>query len=290
MRGIILSGGNGTRLYPSTKATNKQLLPVYNKPLIYYPLATFMEIGIREVLIISTPSALSSYKKLFENGNQIGINVQYAIQKKPDGIAQAIVIAKKFLKNENFSLILGDNFFYGFDFTNWRSKNNLAKGAHIFGKQVSKLNQYGVIKLTSEGKILNITEKPKKIDTGFAIPGLYFFDNQAIDLVKSIKKSKRGEYEITELLNRYLSLNQINLTLMNDTSVWFDCGTPDSLLEASNYVQAVQKRNRIEIAALELIAYKNGWITKSEITRNLESSGQNEYLLFIESSISQINE
>lgn len=269
MKGIILAGGSGTRLYPITKAVSKQILPLYDKPMIYYPLSVLMLAGIREVLIISTPRDLPVFKELFGDGDWLGMHFEYAVQEKPRGLADAFIVGKKFIGNDNVTLVLGDNIFYGQSFTqvlrNAFKKIQTAKGAVIFGCYVKEPSAYGVVEFDSNGKVLSIEEKPANPKSDYAVPGLYFYDNSVVQIAENVKPSARGEIEITSINNEYLSRGQLSVELLGRGMAWLDTGTYDGLLEASNYVATIQKRQGLYVACLEEIAYSNKWITKEQL-------------------------
>ena len=274
MKGIILAGGKGTRLYPITKGVNKHLLPIYNKPMIYYPLSVLMLGGIREILIITTNEFLNNYKNLLGNGEDFGINIHYAIQKEPNGIAEAFIIGEDFIKNDNVCLILGDNFFYGGGFSEVLKKySNLKEGCVIFAYQVKDTSNFGVIEFDKE---IKIKEKPKHSKSKWAITGLYFFDNDVINYAKEIKPSKRGELEIVDILNKYLKKNRLKYHLLGRGYAWLDMGVYDNLIEAGEFVRTIEKRQGMMIASLEEIAFNNGWINKEKLI-TLAKKYNNEY-------------
>lgn len=268
MKGIILAGGSGTRLYPLTIHTSKQLLPVYDKPMIYYPLTTLMLAGIKDIMIISTPHDLPNFKKLFGDGSQFGLHLTYAEQPSPDGLAQAFIIGEAFIGDDACAMILGDNIFYGKDFTSILKNAKLkaeAGMASIFAYHVDDTERFGIVEFDEKGKVLSVEEKPKNPKSNYCITGLYFYDNSVLDKVKDIKPSLRGELEITDLNRLFLEEDKLNVELLGRDYVWFDTGTMDSLLEATNFVQTVEKRQDTKISTPEEIAFINGWITQNEL-------------------------
>ncbi len=275
MKGIILAGGDGTRLKPITISFSKQLLPVFDKPLIYYPLATLMNLGIKEILIIIKNNQKNNFQNLLGNGSQFGINIKYAIQNEPNGIAEALIIGKKFLKNDPVALILGDNIFYSQELNN---KNKIINnnGATVFLYRVKNPYQYGVAKFHNN-KLQSIVEKPSKPPSNLAVTGLYIYDNKAIELVNDLKPSKRNELEITDLNNLYIKKQKMKYVILEDSSVWFDAGTPSSLLFASQYIQAIQERNNILILSPEEVALRKKYITKKSLINNLKDMPKNNY-------------
>ena len=281
-KGIILAGGNGSRLYPITKATSKQLIPVYDKPMIYYPLSTLMLAGIRDILIISTPNDRDTFEKLLGDGSQFGINIKYKIQKKPDGIAQAFLIAEEFIKNSSVTLILGDNLFHGDFLVNQLQKNYLLnEGASIFAYSVSDPQRYGVVEFDSKGKAYNIEEKPINPKSKFAITGLYFYDNSVVEKAKKIKPSDRGELEITDLNKMYMKEGKLNVEKMNRGMTWLDTGTTDSLHEASSYIRTLERRQGLKIGCPEEVAWRMNFIDDDQLyslSIDLKKSGYGEYL------------
>lgn len=285
MKGIILAGGSGTRLYPITKAVSKQILPLYDKPMVYYPLSVLMLSGIREVLIISTPRDISLFKELFGDGKWLGMKFDYAVQDKPRGLADAFIVGEKFIGNDSVALVLGDNIFYGQSFTqtlrNARQKIDNSKGAVIFGYFVKDPTAYGVVEFSKEGKVLGIEEKPENPKSNYAVPGLYFYDNSVVEIAKNVKPSARGEIEITAVNNAYLEKKQLNVELLGRGMAWLDTGTYDGLLEASNFIATIQKRQGMYVSCIEEIAYSNGWITKEEILA-LAKTYKTEYGRYLE--------
>lgn len=271
MKGIILAGGSGTRLYPITKAVSKQILPLYDKPMIYYPLSCLMLAGIREVLIISTPRDISLFKELFGDGQWLGMKFEYAVQDKPRGLADAFIVGKDFIGNDDVALVLGDNIFYGQSFTstlkNAAEKIKTKRGAVIFGYFVKDPTAYGVVEFDKNGNALGIEEKPAKPKSNYAVPGLYFYDNSVIEIASKIKPSERGEIEITAVNNEYLSRKQLKVELLGRGMAWLDTGTYDGLLEASNFIATIEKRQGMYVSCIEEIAYKNGWISKESLLK-----------------------
>lgn len=285
MKGIILAGGSGTRLYPITKAVSKQILPLYDKPMVYYPLSVLMLSGIREVLIISTPRDISLFKELFGDGKWLGMKFDYAVQDKPRGLADAFIVGEKFIGNDSVALVLGDNIFYGQSFTqtlrNARQKIDNSKGAVIFGYFVKDPTAYGVVEFSEAGKVLGIEEKPENPKSNYAVPGLYFYDNSVVEIAKNVKPSARGEIEITAVNNAYLEKKQLNVELLGRGMAWLDTGTYDGLLEASNFIATIQKRQGMYVSCIEEIAYSNGWISKEEILA-LAKTYKTEYGRYLE--------
>ena len=284
MKGIILAGGSGTRLYPITKSTSKQALPIYDKPMIYYPMSVLMLAGIRDILIISTPRDVSVFEELFGNGNNLGLNIQYAIQEKPNGLAEAFIIGEEFIGDDKVALVLGDNIFYGYGFSE-RLKNAVERDeATIFGYHVSDPQAFGVVEFDTDFNVLSIEEKPKKPKSNYAVPGLYFYDNDVVEIAKNVKPSERGELEITSVNNEYLRRGKLKVELFGRGMAWLDTGTHKGLLEASNYVEAVQTRQGLYIACLEEIAYRKGYIDKDkllELAKPLMKTEYGQYLVRI---------
>jgi glucose-1-phosphate thymidylyltransferase len=278
MKGIILAGGRGTRLYPVTLGTCKQLLPVFDKPLIYYPLAVLMQAGIREILIITTPEDLHRFQALFKDGSHLRISITYAVQTEPKGIAEAFVIGANFIGKDSVCLILGDNIFYGHNIADVvRPCTGLKEGGIVFGYEVNDPQRYGVIAFDDDGRIKDIIEKPKDPPSSYAVTGIYFYDNAVIDIAKSLRPSKRGEYEITDVNVAYLQKKQLTVRLLDRGFAWLDTGTHDALQKASSYVQTIQERQRIKIACLEEIAYQQGFITLEQLEKLAAEASASEY-------------
>ena len=283
MKGIILAGGSGTRLYPITKAISKQITPIYDKPMIYYPLSVLMLAGIREILIISTPRDVIVFEELLEDGSNFGLKISYAVQEKPNGLAEAFLIGEKFIGNDSCALVLGDNIFYGHGFTGMlKEASSKEKGATIFGYYVNNPKDFGVVEFDKNGRAISLEEKPENPKSNYAIPGLYFYDNTVVEKAKKVKPSKRGELEITTLNEMYLKENNLNVVSLGRGMAWLDTGTHDALLEASNFVKTIQSRQGVMVACPEEISYRNGWIDKhkiKELAEPLLKSKYGKYLL-----------
>lgn len=285
MKGIILAGGSGTRLYPVTKAMSKQMVPIYDKPMIYYPMSVLMLAGIKEILIISTPRDIVNFKELFRDGSDLGLNIEYAIQENPNGLAEAFIIGEEFIGDDSVAMILGDNIFYGQSFSKTLKRaSELEKGAYVFGYYVQNPTAFGVVEFDEEGKVISLEEKPEKPKSKYAVPGLYFYDNSVVEKAKQLKPSPRGELEITDLNKLYMEEGTLKVQLLGRGMAWLDTGTHSSMLQASNFVEAVQNTQGTYIACLEEIAYRQGWISADkviELAQPLLKTGYGKYLVDI---------
>ncbi len=278
MKGIILAGGCGTRLYPSTTAVSKQLLPVYDKPMIYYPLSTLMLAGIRDILIISTPEDTPKYRRLLGNGTKWGIELSYEVQKEPKGIAEAVIIGENFINDQSVCLVLGDNVFYGQGLPNiLRKAAKLESGAIIFGYWVSEPERYGVVEFSKDGTVLSLEEKPQKAKSNWGVPGLYFYDHNVVAMAKMLKPSERGELEITDINKEYLRKGQLRVELLQRGIAWLDTGTPDSLLDASNFIATIEKRQGLKVSCIEEVAYRMGYIDSEQLLAIIKDLPNNVY-------------
>ncbi|HIB36743.1 glucose-1-phosphate thymidylyltransferase RfbA [Mesonia sp.] len=271
MKGIILAGGSGTRLHPLTIAVSKQLMPVYDKPMIYYPLATLMSAGIKEILIISTPKDLPLFEQLLGDGKNLGCHFQYAVQENPNGLAEAFIIGEEFIGKDKVALILGDNIFYGSGMDELLQSNNDPDGGVIYAYHVNDPERYGVVEFDDEGKAISIEEKPKQPKSRYAVPGIYFYDNEVVEIAKNIKPSDRGELEITDVNNAYLNKGKLSVSILDKGTAWLDTGTFKSLMQASNFVEAIEERQGLKVGSIEEVAYKMGYITKEEMKKQVAS-------------------
>ena len=278
MKGIILAGGSGTRLYPLTKVTSKQLLPIYDKPMIYYPLSVLMDSGIRDILIISTPEDTPRFKELLKDGSQFGINLDYAVQESPDGLAQAFIIGADFIGDDSVAMILGDNIFHGHGLKKrLLAAGQLDKGAKVFGYYVDDPERFGIVEFDKDGKAISIEEKPEHPKTNYCVTGLYFYDNKVVEYAKNLKPSARGELEITDLNRIYLENGELEVEILGRGFTWLDTGTHESLVEATNFIQSIEEHQHRKVACLEEIAYRHGWITKEEILEAADTMKKNQY-------------
>lgn len=278
MKGIILAGGSGTRLYPVTRSISKQLIPIYDKPMIYYPLSVLMLSGIRDILIISTPEDIHRFENLFGTGEQLGVTFTYAVQPSPDGLAQAFIIGEEFIGNDSVCLILGDNIFFGYQFSkSLKPATEITDGAMVFGYYVNDPERYGVVEFDEDGKVLDLVEKPENPKSHYAVTGLYFYDNSVIEKAKSLKPSKRGELEITDLNKLYLQEGKLNVKLMGRGMAWLDTGTHKSLMQASNFISTIEQRQGLKVACIEEIAYRNGFINAEQLYELAKPLAKNQY-------------
>ncbi|EHH1182706.1 glucose-1-phosphate thymidylyltransferase RfbA [Vibrio vulnificus] len=291
MKGIILAGGSGTRLYPITRGVSKQLLPVYDKPMIYYPLSVLMLAGIREILVITTPEDQSSFQRLLGDGSDFGISLEYAVQASPEGLAQAFIIGEEFIGDDSVCLVLGDNIFYGQGFSPKLKKAvetaESGNGATVFGYQVKDPERFGVVEFDADRKAISIEEKPAKPKSNYAVTGLYFFDNKVVSRAKQVEPSERGELEITTLNQMYLTANELNVEMLGRGFAWLDTGTYESLLDAAQFVSTIEKRQGYKIACLEEIAFNNGWISKQKLMVAADALKKNNYGLYLSSIVSE---
>lgn len=282
-KGIILAGGSGTRLYPLTKVVSKQLMPVYDKPMIYYPLATLMQAGIQDILIISTPEEIHRFENLLGDGSYFGLSISYKVQPSPDGLAQAFILAEEFLAGSPAALVLGDNMFYGHDLVkSLKSANQRTSGGTVFGYHVANPRAYGVVEFDESGTAISIEEKPQEPKSNYAVPGIYFFDEDVVEVAKGVKPSARGELEITDVIDHYLQAGQLKVEIMGRGTAWLDTGTHDDLLAAANFISTIEKRQGLKVNCPEEVAFRNGWLSADklkEIAEPLRKSGYGEYLL-----------
>ena len=278
MKGIILAGGSGTRLYPLTKVTSKQLLPIYDKPMIYYPLSVLMEAGIRDILIISTPEDTPRFEELLKDGSQFGVHFEYAVQEKPEGLAQAFIIGADFIGDDSVAMVLGDNIFHGHGLKKrLLAAGQLQKGAKVFGYYVDDPERFGIVEFDKDGKAISIEEKPENPKTNYCVTGLYFYDNKVVEYAKNLKPSARGELEITDLNRIYLEDGELEVEILGRGFTWLDTGTHESLVEATNFVQSIEEHQHRKIACLEEIAYRHGWISKEDVLKIADTMKKNQY-------------
>jgi glucose-1-phosphate thymidylyltransferase len=282
MKGIVLAGGTGSRLWPITKVTSKQLLPVYDKPMVYYPISTLMLAGIQDILIITTPHDQTAFKELLGDGSRFGVRFEYAVQPKPEGLAQAFIIGKDFLGSDSCLMILGDNIFHGVGLGAQLSKALPPNGGHIFTYEVLNPGEYGVLELDKTGRPISVTEKPQKFISKLAVTGLYFFDSTVSEIALLTKPSERGELEITSVINHYIKTSTLSYTRLSRGTAWLDTGNPDSLNDASNYIRVIEERSGLKVACLEEIGYTNGWLDKNALAESIETLGRNNYRRYLE--------
>jgi len=289
MKGIVLAGGSGTRLYPVTKAISKQIVPIYDKPMIYYPMSVLMLAGIRDILIISTQRDIVNFKELFKDGQELGLNIKYAVQENPNGLAEAFIIGEEFIGDDSVAMVLGDNIFYGQSFSDYlKAAASLESGAYIFGYYVQNPKSFGVVEFDDNGKVISLEEKPEKPKSKYAVPGLYFYDNSVVAKAKALKPSRRGELEITDLNKAYMEENALSVKLLGRGMAWLDTGTHASMLQASNFVEAVQNTQGAYIACLEEIAYRKEWITSEQVIKLAKPLMKNEYGKYLMDIVEEI--
>jgi glucose-1-phosphate thymidylyltransferase len=289
MKGIVLAGGTGSRLWPITKGISKQLLPVYDKPMIYYPVSTLMMAGVRDILVITTEQDQSLFKNLLGNGSNFGLDLSYEIQKEPKGLAEAFIIAEEFLNGESALMVLGDNIFHGSELGSELSNSIPQSGAHIFTYKVSNPSDYGVLEIDSDRNPISVIEKPKNFLSDLAITGLYFFDSEVVAIAKEVKPSQRGELEITSIINHYLQNRSLTYTMLSRGTAWLDTGNPNSLGDAAAYVRIIEERTGLKIACLEEIGFRNGWLNKNQLNLAISSLGNNEYRFYLEDLLNRVH-
>ena len=286
MKGIILAGGSGTRLYPVTKSMSKQMVPIYDKPMIYYPMSVLMLAGIRDILIISTPRDIINFKALFKDGSEYGLNIEYAVQEQPNGLAEAFIIGEEFIGNDNVAMILGDNIFYGQNFSSHlKEAAQLKSGAMVFGYYVQDPRAFGVVGFDENGKVTSLEEKPEKPKSKYAVPGLYFYDNSVVEKAKSLKPSQRGELEITTVNEEYMKMNKLYVETFGRGMTWFDTGTHDALLETASFVQTIEKRQGMQVCCPEEIAYQNNWISAEQLSKLADKYMKTDYGKYLKALI-----